>query len=355
MFLERMYVDSQLVDEDNYKRVLADARHDALRSFLDEWFSDSDLIELQTSGSTGAPKKIFVEKQKMKNSARMTCSHLGLEESMSALLAMPLKYIGAKMVVVRALCVGMQLKSVEPSMNPMKDLDGPVDFAALTPAQAESCLKDPRQAELFSGCGRIILGGGAVSRQLEEKLQKVQACVWSTYGMTETVSHIALRRLNGPRAEDRLRPLEGVTVGLSKEGTLFINAPHLADGIVCTNDIAEVSDDGSFRILGRSDNVVNSGGVKIQIEAVEEALSSVLPMDFAVAGAADPTYGEVCVLLVEGSSTTLRHDSTEFQILDRYARPKRIFVVGSLPKTGSGKPDRARARELASKLIGENI
>lgn len=354
MFLGRMYVDSELVDKENYVRVLSDARHDELRRFLDEWFSDSDLIELQTSGSTGAPKKIFVEKEKMKNSAQMTCSHLGLEESMSSLLAMPLKYIGAKMVVVRALCVGMHLKTTEPSMNPLKDLDEPVDFTALTPAQAESCLKDPRQAEIFSRCGKIILGGGAVSKQLEEKLQQVQACVWSTYGMTETVSHIALRRLNGPDAQDRFHPLEGVSVGISSRGTLFINAPRLADGIVQTNDLAEILEDGGFRILGRADNIVNSGGVKIQIEAVEEALSAVLPVNFAVAGAPDPVYGEVCVLLVEDSCTSLVHESPEFRVLDRYARPKRIFSVDFIPKTGSGKPDRARIKELASKLIGDN-
>lgn len=348
-----MTVDSMPIDSSTYKSLLTAPKYAELASFLDEWFSTSSFIELQTSGSTGAPKKILVEKKRMINSALMTCSFLGLKESMRSLLAMPLKYIGARMVVVRSLAVGMDLVCTKPSMHPMSELDRPVDFAALTPSQASASLEDPKQAALLAECGCLILGGGAVSSELQTGLSSFKGAVWSTYGMTETLSHVALRRLNGDSADEWYRPLDGVQVGTDERGALFIDAPRIAPVRVQTNDLAQISEDGGFKILGRIDNIINSGGVKIQLEAVEEALAKVISSPFMAVGAPDPVYGESCTLLIEGDGLGLTHESNEFHVLDRYARPKHVFSVDSLPRTGSGKPDRARARAIAERLLGE--
>ena len=326
---------------------------DDLADFLDEWFSESPTVQVQTSGSTGVPKVMQVEKVRMEASARMTCSFLGLKAGDRALLCMPLKYIGAKMVVVRSILWGLDLYCVQASSHPLRTLGFAPDFLAMTPAQVYSSLESEDEAALLEATGHNIIGGGAIDARLGERLRSFPNHVWSTYGMTETLSHIALRRLNGPEASDWYSPFEGVALRLTEEGALAIHAPAVCAEELITNDIAELHEDGRFRILGRKDNVINSGGVKIQIEAVEAQLLPLMPCAFQITAGPDAHYGEVVVMLAEGEKSGDAFEAA-FAGLHAYSRPKHVFFVPELPRTGSGKPDRATARAIAKERM-ENM
>ncbi len=335
---------------------------DDLADFLEEWFAPDPFVQVQTSGSTGTPKTMRAEKRRMEASARMTCGFLGLKAGDTALLCMPLKYIGAKMMVVRALVWGLDLHCVPAAGRPLRTAGLSPDFLAMTPAQVHASLEEADEARLLERTRHLIIGGSAVDAALGERLRAFPHSVWSTYGMTETLSHIALRRLNGPRASAYYTPLDGVSLRLTEKGTLAVCAPAVCAEEIVTNDLAELHEDGTFRILGRADNVINSGGVKIRIEDVEAQLLPLLPQPFQITAASDSRYGEVVVLLVE-ETTDATPDTgapvsempigpfeTAFAVLHPYARPKRAFRVKRLPRTGSGKPDRAAARELVKPL-----
>lgn len=322
-----------------------------LADFLEEWYTALPTVTVQSSGSTGIPKKMHMEKSRMRASARMTCSFLGLKSGDKALLCMPLKYIGAKMMVVRALEFGLDLWSVEPSGHVLRDMKEPPVFLAMTPAQVFSALERNEEAEILRQTKQLIIGGSAVDANLCRVLKTFPHGVWSTYGMTETLSHIALRRLNGPEASDWYSPFEGINLRLTSEGTLAILAPVLCPTEIITNDFAELDERGRFRILGRKDNIINSGGIKLHIEDVEDQLRSVMPCAFQITAAPDAHFGEVVAMLVEETKEDWGAYTAH---LHPYARPKYVFTISALPRTGSGKPDRATARVIMRKLLEKN-
>ncbi len=271
----------------------------SLEEFLEVWHNDSPFLQVQTSGSTGAPKPMAVEKRRMLASARITCDFLGLKPGDTALLCMPLDYIAGKMMVVRALERSLRLVSVPPSGHPLAHEAASsqvFDFAAMVPLQVYNSLQVPAERSRLMQIRQLIIGGGAIDDALAEALRDFPHAVWSTYGMTETLSHIALRRLNGPEASDCYTPFPSVRLSLSADGCLIIEAPAVCDGPLQTNDIAELLPDGRFRILGRKDNVICSGGIKIQIEEVERQLRPHLQSPFLITRRPDSKFGEVCVL-----------------------------------------------------------
>ena len=255
-----------------------------MESFLEEWNNGLPYVEVKTSGSTGVPKRMRVEKCRMMNSARITCDFLGLKAGDTALLCMSTEYIAGKMMVVRAIERGLQLITVEPSGHPLagqKGLPLSIDFAAMVPLQVYNSLQVPEERERLRNIRHLIIGGGAIDEGLQAALKDFPNAVWSTYGMTETLSHIALRRLSGPDASDWYTPFPSVTVSLSDDSTLIINAPEVCPEPLVTNDIAELStshfqlstlNSQLFRILGRRDNTICSGGLKIQAEQLERQL-----------------------------------------------------------------------------------
>ncbi len=321
--------------------------------FLEEWFSEKETICVQSSGSTGAPKIMHIEKKRMIESAKMTCSFLGLKKDDSALLCMPLKYIGAKMVVVRSLVYHLDLYCVNPSEHPLKEISFSPDFLAMTPAQVHASLQNFQEAKLLQAIKHLIIGGGAINISLQKELENFPHHVWSTYGMTETLSHIALRRLNGEQRSDWYTPLSQVTIGLSEKQTLVIHAPLLCNHVLETNDIAEINDKGQFKILGRLDNVINSGGIKIQIESLEASLLSIMEKPFYITSVPDIHFGEVVTILIEGQNLQDKevYNKKFHAILPRYHCPKHIFFVEKLPITETGKPNRAKLKELALQLL----
>lgn len=328
--------------------------NDDLYRFLEEWHNGSPFIEVHTSGSTGAAKKMFVEKARMEVSARMTCDFLNLCEGDHALLCMPLQYIAGKMMVVRSLVRRLHLITVSPSSHPLKDVSQSIDFAAMVPLQVIKTLECPDEAAAFERIGNVIIGGGAIDDSLEQKLRIMPNAVWSTYGMTETLSHIAMRRVSGQCASYWYTPLDGIEIALSNRGTLVIKAPALCAETLITNDVAEINDKGQFRILGRSDNTINSGGIKIQIEEVERVLHNLLN-DYSISeriritSRPDSVFGEIVCLLIESGLSEMQKQSITCALdaLPRYWRPKITIEVASLPMTATGKPDRFASKKLA--------
>lgn len=327
----------------------ADSFHVQIADFLAEWFDGSDTLQVHTSGSTGTPKQLRVEKQRMMNSAMLTLSFLHLREEDTAMLCMPLQYIAGKMVVVRALVGGLNLIPVAPCGHPMQSLSQTPVFSAMIPMQVFNSLQVPEEAEKLSRIRHLIIGGGAVDEELRKQLHSFPHAVWSTYGMTETLSHIALRRINGLKASEWYTPFSNVSLTLSADQTLIIDAPLVSPIRLVTNDIVEFNPQGQFRILGRKDNTINTGGVKVQIEQVEARLKPLLPFAFQITAAPDSKFGEHIVLLVQSENPVTEENLHEaFRQLPPYWRPKQIICLPQLPLTGSGKPDRATARKIAS-------
>lgn len=339
-----------------------------MEKFLAEWHNDNDRILVHTSGSTGAPKPMWVEKKRMLASARITCDYLALHPGDSALLCMPLEYIAGKMMVVRAIERELNLYSVHPSNHPLAEDEGnqfpttPFDLIAMVPSQVYCSLQVPKERQRLMAARHIIIGGGAVSKEMEDELRSFPNAVWSTYGMTETLSHIALRRLNGPDASEWYEPFSSVNISLTCDRCLAIDAPLVHDGVLATNDIAEIASDGRhFRIIGRKDNVICSGGIKLQIEQMEEQLA--LPLPFCVTKLTDAKFGEIAVLLTTDRSinsvSQLPPLSTHHFLPTDNNSPvkskplnfiKHIFHVDAIPLTATGKIDRHTAMLMAGKL-----
>lgn len=306
----------------------------AIGDFLLDWFDRHDYINMRTSGTTGAPKNIRISKRQMVNSALATADFFEVGVNTKALHCLPAQFVAGKMMLVRAIILGWDLHLVAPSSTPLADTDHDFDFAALVPLQAEQSL------EQLKRINKIILGGGKVSPSLSARLQKLGNDIWETYAMTETVTHIAAKKIGEPV----FTTLPNVKVSLDERGCLVIDAPRVAEMPVVTNDLADTIDPHHFTWLGRIDNVINSGGVKLFPEQVEEKLSGKINGRFFVYGLADETLGEKLVLVVEGDHYAITEDI--FTALDKFEKPKAVFFVKQFTETGSGKIQRAETVRL---------
>jgi O-succinylbenzoic acid--CoA ligase len=295
--------------------------------FLLDWFDTKSYIEMQTSGSTGTPKTIRVDKQAMVNSAMATGDFFDLRSGNRALQCLPVKYVAGKMMLIRAIIIGLDLDYVAPSSHPMKDLDDMnYDFVAMVPLQAKNSLEELKHVK------KLIVGGSLISPALEKELMKLPTEVYETYGMTETVTHIAAKRVG----EKVFTVLPGVTISYDDRNCLVIHAPKIiADETVVTNDLVELVNENQFKFLGRIDNVINSGGVKIMPEQVEHKLSGLINKRYFIAPKEDAELGQKVVLVVEGESFDI--DKTVFDVLDKYERPKEILFVPKFKETENGK------------------
>ncbi|SEA57854.1 O-succinylbenzoic acid--CoA ligase [Xylanibacter ruminicola] len=322
-------------------------------AFIDEWNNDSAYVEVKTSGSTGEPKRMLVEKRRMLNSARITCDFLGLKPGDTALLCMSTDYIAGKMMVVRSIERGLRLIEVEPCGHPLADnyqlstINYQLNFAAMVPMQVYNSLQVPEEKERLMAIRHLIIGGGAIDEAMEAELRTFPHAVWSTYGMTETLSHIALRRISGPEASEWYTPFATVKLSTTDEGCLVIDAPEVCAQRLTTNDIVELKPDGRFRIRGRKDNVICSGGIKIQIEEVEQTLKKYMRVPYIISKRKDEKFGEIVVLLTEGD--TAEAQTICEQVLPKYHQPKVYLHVNQIPLTETGKPARKKAEELARK------
>lgn len=316
------------------------------RDFIQEWLDDSPTVTLHTSGSTGVPKTIVAEKSRMISSARNTCNFLGLKNGDKALLCMSTDFIGGKMMIVRSLVCGLELTTIPPTGHPMADAkDMDYDLAAMVPLQVYNSLQVPSEKKRLMSIKNLLIGGGEISSSLAYELHDFPNAVWSTYGMTETLSHIALRKLNGRDADAWYTPLENIHISLNQDNCIVVEAPDIIPTPLVTNDIGVLAPDGKrFRIIGRKDNVICSGGIKIQIEEIEQLLSNHLDCNFMISKRTDDKFGEITVMLIAGD--ILKAQAICESVLPKYLQPKQYIKVSNIPLTPTGKPARDTARKI---------
>ena len=297
----------------------------ALGDFLIDWFDDKTYIEMNTSGTTGAPKLIRVEKEAMVSSALSTGDFFDLNPGNKVLHCLPVDYVAGKMMFVRSFILGLDMDFVEPNSNPLEYNDVKYDFAAMVPLQAKNSLAK------LTNIKKIIIGGVKIHKSLEQELVKLPNEIYETYGMTETITHIAAKRV-GERA---FTVLPNVTVSSNENYCLVVHAKKINPEPIVTNDIVEIVSDTQFVWLGRFDNVINSGGIKLIPEKIEEKLSTHIPRRYFVYGQADDVLGEKVVLYVEGEPIAI--DEEVFSVLDKYEKPKNIVFIPKFTVTATGK------------------
>lgn len=302
-----------------------DANEQAIGEFLLDWFDHKEYIEMRTSGTTGLPKVVKLEKQAMIQSALATGDFFGLEPRDKALLCLPVRFVAGKMMLVRSLILGLDLDIVTPSTEPLALNETKYDFVAMVPLQVQNSIND------LVNVKKLIIGGAKMDSALEAKLATLKTEIYETYGMTETITHIAAKKLG----ESVFTVLPNVKIAQDDRGCLMITVPSISDEPIVTNDLVEIIRENQFIFLGRIDNVINSGGVKLIPEQIEAKLIEKLDSRFFVTGLPDPVLGEKLVLVVEGEKQDFTSDF--FDVLDKFEKPKEIVFVPKFKENENGK------------------
>jgi O-succinylbenzoic acid--CoA ligase len=314
--------------------------------FANEWASGKEKFEFQTSGSTGTPRKIPFTRKQLKASAGLTKDFFQLKEGQTALLCLDPEFIAGKMMIVRALEIGMNLICEPPASNPIKTLKTSIDFAAFVPYQIETILNSSSSDKLDL-IKTAIIGGSTVSDDLLKQVQTLPTQFFETYGMTETLTHIAVRKLNPVQPE--FHTLPGIRISLDIRQCLTIQPSHLGDEIIQTNDVAILTDESSFKIIGRHDHIINTAGVKISPEVIESKIELILKTivperQYFIAGVSDIEFGQKIVLYIEMDELSL---DTKTKLIEKFKStlkkwevPKEIVTIPAFKRTNSGKINR---------------
>jgi O-succinylbenzoic acid--CoA ligase len=310
-------------------------------NFLIDWLNKEDFLYVQTSGSTGQPKQIKLKKQAMVNSAIATGDFFGLEPGDKALHCLPSRYIAGKMMFVRALVLGLELDFVEPSSQPIFDYKKSYDFCAMVPLQLKHTISYVQNIKT------VIVGGSMVTKPLLEKIKDATSQFYETYGMTETVTHVAVRALESKlnNGEKHFNALPNVNFSQDDRQCLMIHAPKLVNDVLITNDIVDLKSETSFKLIGRFDNVINSGGVKLFPEHIEEKLQPIIKERYIVAGSEDTELGEKLVLIIENPADSVEVISKHINglnTLEKFEIPKKIYTLDKFPETPTGKIQRKK-------------
>lgn len=325
--------------------------------FINAWFDDEPHIIVHTSGSTGTPKAIALPKEKVRNSALMTAQYLDLGEGSTALLSLSANYIAGKMMIVRAIENEWHLWATEPSNQPLAAVPPQLklDLVAWVPSQLQAMLDmgDPILTQNIQSIGNIIIGGSPVQPELAERLKHFPNRIFETFGMTETISHIAMKRLSDPTAQNLFETTDpSIILGQDERDCLVIIAPSLADAPVITNDIIALTDERHFRWLGRVDNVVNSGGIKLFPETLEQQIQPLVQQRFFLAGIPDVQLGQKLVMVLEGPPLNAKQTEQLKErlqaTLNRYEMPRAIYSLDQLKETPTHKIN----RNATLKLLG---
>ena len=293
--------------------------------FLLEWFNKKSFITVTTSGTTGVPKKINLEKQAMVNSALATAEFFNLKAGNRVLNCLSTNYIAGKMMLIRSMILGFEMDFVTPTSNPLKDNKHNYDFVAMVPMQVQNSISDLYKVK------KLIVGGAKISETLLKQLLEVPTQIYETYGMTETITHIAVKKIG----EKSFSVLPNIKIATDERGCLVIIASHISETKISTNDVIELLSETQFLLLGRIDNVINSGGVKLFPEQIEAKLSDKIKQRFFVIGIPDEKLGEQVLIVIEGKPTLF--DDLIFENLDPHEKPKSIRFVTKFIETESGK------------------
>lgn len=297
--------------------------------FLLDWLDGNDYIIVKTSGTTGKPKEIKIMKQAMVHSAVATGDFFNLKPGNKALHCLPCQYIAGKMMLIRGIILGLELTIVNPKGKLFQNDSKIYDFVAMVPLQVENSLDNLHQIK------KIIIGGAKPSRRLTDILKNQTTTeVFETYGMTETITHIAAKKIQS----DYFEVLPNVTISKDERDCLVIEAPRIALEQIITNDIVEIADENQFKWLGRIDNVINSGGVKLFPEQIEKKLEAVILARFFITAEEDEKLGNKVVLVIEHKADSF--EDVNFDCLEKYEKPKEIYLVSEFIETETGKINR---------------
>ncbi len=304
--------------------------------FLLDWLNEKDTISIRTSGSTGVPKKISLKKQQMVNSALATGSFFGLDSHSKALLCLSADYIAGKMMLVRALVLGWKLDYVAPSSSPLSDVEKNYDFVAMVPLQLQNSI------EKLHLIKTVVVGGAPVSLQLRKELEHVKTSVYETYGMTETITHIAIKKIGGGATETYFTALSNIAISIDERGCLVVQAPEITNAPVITNDVVHFISENQFEWLGRYDTIINSGGIKLHPEGIEQKLEPLIKVPFFVAGMPDADLGQKLVLFIEGKTDDkILTQVKELKTLQKFEVPKEVHAINQFVISDNGKIQRA--------------
>ena len=310
----------------------------AISDFLKEWWNNEPFIKVNTSGSTGSPKMIRLAKKTVYASADKTIGYFGLNSETTGLLCLSCRYIAGKLMLVRAIRSGMNLIVAEPATDVVQHITQKIHFAAMIPSQVKSAIADTESRLLFSGIDQVLIGGGPVSSDLEKDLQGLSNGIFHSYGMTETATHVALRKFSNKPGHYAALP--GVSFSLDERNCLVIEANHF-QGKVITNDIVELSDEFRFQWLGRADNAIISGGLKFIPEVLETKISPYISNPFYITGLPDAKLGERIILVIESETwpdARIENLYVELRrILEGYEVPKEVRFLKEFPRTLTGK------------------
>ncbi len=314
-----------------------------LRLIILEYKNLDKPITIETSGSTGQPKTICLDRSDIVASAQLTADFFDLDSSSKMLLCLPAKYIAGRMMLYRAMVYRCCLLVVQPTSLPLKNLDETIDFVAMTPMQVQNTIE--KMPEKLALINTLLIGGAPVSNRLEQQVLQIHSNSHLSYGMTETLSHVAIRKLG----KSYFEALRGVQFAQDHRGCLEILAQHLGQKKFSTNDLVFLVDSKHFIWEGRVDRVVNSGGIKLLPELLEKKVDRIFNCPFYFTGIDDEKLGQKLVLLIESKKEDTAHQALVRnleRILDSYERPKHIFYVDKFIQTASGKIDRINTSKL---------
>ncbi len=327
-------------------------------NFLKKFLNNSKTIEIESSGSTGESKKLTIDKVKMVYSANSSGAYFGLNPGDFALLPLSLTYIAGKMMLVRAIILGLSLRIVKPSSNPF--LDNNVienyDFASFVPLQLTSILNNELTKHQPEQINQIIVGGTSIDSGLLGKIRKMKNQVFETFGMTETLTHVAVRRLNLTETTNSpFRALPGIKFSVDNRNCLVIKSKELLDSDLITNDVVNLINDETFYWNGRIDNVINTGGIKIFPEILERQLEPFITDNFCISSLPHETLGRQIILIIEQTNQHSLYDlvwNKIFEVLPKYSRPKKIYFIQEFSRNKHGKIVR---KQIVDYIISNNI
>lgn len=316
----------------------------SIYSFIVEFLGDEDYIIQKSSGTTGQVKEHKLLKASMIESAKLTAQVLGLKFSQKALLCLSADYIAGKMMIVRAMVSGLNLFWEEPSSMPLLSKYGKIHFCSMVPLQVFNSFSN---YEFFKNIDTLLIGGTAIRSELKAMFRDVNNQTYETYGMAETCSHIALRKISGSNPDKYFETLPGITVDTDERGCLLVKAPYLEGGVQ-TNDVVELVDEEHFLWKGRFDNLINTGGIKIKPEELEAEISKVLEMDFAIIGIPDKKLGQKIALVIESDKPLNEKELQKVlaEELESHQMPKNFFYINELPRNSAYKIERVKLQKM---------
>lgn len=337
----KSYTISDLINVAEAMQFGGDEEEKILAEFLLNWLYPKNTLIAKTSGSTGSPKTITLDKTKMIASAKATGTFFDLPASTKALHCLSANYIAGKMMMVRALYLGWHIEVVSPNKFPLLQTKESYDFIAMVPLQLQNSLKELDRVK------KIIVGGAAVSPSLQEQIQNISTEVFATYAMTETITHVAIKKLNHrseqETQENAYEALTNVHFSIDHRNCLIIDAPDVADEKVTTNDVVNLISHRKFNWLGRSDFVINSGGFKVHPEQVEQVLALVIDVPFFVSSVPDSDLGQKVILIIESKKEAF--PEIDYVGLHPYEVPKEVYFVDEMIYTTTGKIQRDKTKE----------